>query len=66
LEVRAHAHRKQIATDDGGELQHRVAQQIAGQRTGDQLIGQPAGGHHEDGQDQNLFGHLRSFALLSS
>jgi hypothetical protein len=56
--VSAHAHRKQVAADDGGELQHRVAQQIAGQRAGDQLIRQPAGGDHEDGQDQNLFVHF--------
>ena len=50
-EVRADTHRKQVASDNGGELEHRVAQQVAGQRAGNQLVRQPAGRHHEDGQD---------------
>jgi hypothetical protein len=44
---RAHAHGEQVATNDGGELQDRVAQQVGRQRPGRQLVHQAAGGHHK-------------------
>jgi hypothetical protein len=53
---RADAHGKQVAADDGGKLQHRVAQQVAGQRACGQLVDQAAGGHHEDRGQQHQFG----------
>ena len=37
----ADAHGEQIDADHGGKLRHRIAQQIAGQGAGDQLVGQP-------------------------
>ena len=59
-EPAANAHRKQVAADDGGKLQHRVAQQITGQCTGGQFIHQPAGGDDEDrGQQGQLGGRDR-------
>ena len=44
------AHREQIRPDDGRELQNAVAEQIAGERSGDQLINEPAGGDQQDGE----------------
>ncbi len=49
---RAHAHGKQVGADDGGELQHRVAQHIRRQRTRRQLVKQAAGRHHEHAGEQ--------------
>jgi hypothetical protein len=48
----ADAHGKQVGADHGGELRHRIAQQVARQRAGDQLVGQPAGGDDENGDEQ--------------
>ena len=44
---RADAHREQIAADDGRELEHAIAQEVTGERTGDQLIDQPTSGDEE-------------------
>src|SRR5579884_2077574 len=41
------AHSEQVAAYDGGELQNAVAQQIAGQRAGNQLINESARGDQE-------------------
>ena len=49
----ADAHGEQVAADDGGELEDAVAEQIAGQRAGDQLVDQPAGGDQEDGDEED-------------
>ena len=51
-EPAADAHGEQVAADDGRELKDAVAEQIAGQRAGDQLIDQPAGGDQEDGEER--------------
>jgi hypothetical protein len=39
---RPDAHREEIRADDGGELRDAVAEQIAGQRAGHELVDQPA------------------------
>ena len=53
----ADAHREQVGADDGGELQDRVAQQVAGERAGDELVDQPAGRDDEDrGQQRDVGG----------
>ena len=44
---RSQAHGKQIGADDGGELQHRIAQHIRRQHPGGQFVQQAAGRHHE-------------------
>ena len=51
-EITADAHREQVAADDRGELQDAVAEQIARERAGDQLIDQPASGDQKDGDEQ--------------
>ncbi len=51
-EPTADAHGEQVAADDRGKLKHAVAQQIAGERAGDQLIDQPARGDQEDGKEE--------------
>jgi hypothetical protein len=51
---RADAHRKEIGADHGRELHHRIAEQIARQRAGDQLVGEPAGGDDENREQQGL------------
>jgi hypothetical protein len=48
----ADAHREQVDADHGGELHHRVAQQVARQRAGDQLVSQAAGRDDENGDQQ--------------
>ena len=59
-EPRTHAHGEEVAADDGGELQHRVAQQVRRQRTGGQLVHQPAGRHHEHrGEQRHRHGSWR-------
>ena len=52
---RAHAHGKQVGADDGGKLQHRIAQHIRRQRARSQLVQQAAGGHHEHADEQGDF-----------
>ena len=49
---RAYAHGEQIGADDGGELQHRVAQHVRRQRPRRQLVQQAAGGDDEDAGEQ--------------
>ena len=53
---RADAHREQVGADDGAELQHRVAEQVAGQRAGGQFVEQPAGGDDEHRGEQRDLG----------
>ena len=48
----AYAHGEQVAADDGGELQDRIAQQIGSQRTRSQFVKQAAGRDHEDADQQ--------------
>ena len=48
----AQAHGEQVGADDRGELQHRVAQQVAGERAGAQLVDQAARGDDEDRGEQ--------------
>ena len=50
--VGAQAHGEQIAADDGGELQHRVAQQVGGDGTSGEFVDETAGGHHEHAGEQ--------------
>ena len=57
---RADAHREQVGADDGGELQDRVAQQVARQRAGRELVDQPAGGDDEDRGQQRDLGRARA------
>mmetsp|Transcript_6193 Transcript_6193/g.24988 ORF Transcript_6193/g.24988 Transcript_6193/m.24988 type:complete len:300 (-) Transcript_6193:3283-4182(-) len=52
----AQAHREEIHTDDGGELQHRVAEQVAGERARRQLVDQAAGGDDENAGEQQQLG----------
>ena len=52
----AQAHGEQVDADDGGELQHRVAEQVAGQRAGGQLVDQAAGRDDEDAGEQQQLG----------
>jgi hypothetical protein len=47
-----HAHGKQVGADDRRELGDRVAQQVAGQRAGDQFVDQPAAGDDQRGEQQ--------------
>jgi hypothetical protein len=55
------AHGEQVGADHRRELGHRVAEQVAGQRAGDEFVGQPAGGDDEDrGQQRTL--HYRETA----
>ena len=49
----ADPHREQIGADDGGELQDAVAEQIARQRAGDELIDQPARRDEKDREKEN-------------
>ena len=56
---RPNAHRKQVAANDGGKLQHRVAQQIRRNRARRQLVDQPAGGHHKHAGQQRDFERTR-------
>ena len=51
-EPRADAHGEEIDADDGGELRDGIAEQIAGERAGDQLVDQPAGRDREDGREE--------------
>ena len=48
----ANPHRKQIAADDGRELQDAVAEQVAGERARDQLVDEPAGRDEQDRDEQ--------------
>ena len=52
-EIAADAHGEQVAADDGGKLQDAVAEQVAGERTGDQLVDEPAGGDEEDREKED-------------
>ena len=52
-EIAAHAHGEQVAADDRGELKDAVAQQVAGERTGDELIDQPACGNQRDRKEKD-------------
>ena len=61
-QVRADAHREQVGADHGGELQHRIAQHVAGQCTRHQFVQQPAGGDHEHAGQQRHFHGLRPAA----
>ena len=47
-EVRANTHGEQVAADNRGELQHRIAQQVAGKRARDQFVGKSTGSDDED------------------
>ncbi len=52
---RADAHGEQVGADDGRELEDRVAEQVAGERAGGELVDQPAGGDDEDrGEERDL------------
>jgi hypothetical protein len=42
------SHGEEIRPDHRGELRHAVAEQIAGERAGDELVDQPARGDEED------------------
>ena len=53
---RAHAHREQIGADDCGELRDAVAQQIGGERAGEQLVDQATGRDDEGRREQRPAG----------
>ena len=57
-QIAADAHGKQVAADDGAELQHRIAQHVAGDGTGRQLVQQAAGGDDEDAGQQRDFDRM--------
>src|SRR5262249_60838604 len=44
---------RQVDADDERELGDRVAQDVAGQRSREQLVDEPAGGDHQDVQEQD-------------
>ena len=50
-QVTADAHREQVTADDGGELKNPIAEQVTGQRAGDQFIDQPAGGDQKNREE---------------
>jgi hypothetical protein len=55
-QVGAHPHREQVGADDSGELQDRVAEQVARERARGKLVDQPAGGHDEHRCEQRHLG----------
>ena len=62
-EVRTDAHREEVEADDAGELEDAVAEEIAGERGNDELIGEAATGDDEDGDDEgavDVHGMLRT------
>ena len=55
-QVGAQPHREQVGADDGRELQDRVAEQVAGERAGGQLVDEATSGDDEDRGEQRDFG----------
>ena len=48
----ADAHGKEVVADDGGKLKDAVAEEIAGERAGDQLIDQAASRDEQHGDEE--------------
>jgi len=48
------AHGEQVGADHRRELHDRIAQQVGRQRTGNQFVGQAAGGDDEDGKEEGV------------
>src|SRR5215467_13582787 len=63
-EEAADSHREQIRANDGGELEDAVAEQVACESAGDQLINEPAGGDQEDGE-KKYDGQARVLKIMS-
>src|SRR5581483_7855124 len=56
-------HGKQVAADDGRELKHTIAEQIAGERARYQFVDEPAGGDQQD-RNEEKNAHLTAFELV--